>query len=132
MKHFYIFNGPAAIGKSKLMETLTNNYGGFHYIPCSLFPFVSDDAFIEDDFWFYNYDTQDYDREKIQEVIDLFESGEQVKFQQSIKYRDVCIIVCHESFYNKHVSYLIQFIKDYYKNCNKEEPAISYVEFKKM
>ena len=126
MKHIFIFNGEAATGKTKLCKMIASTYV---ITPIGMLQ-ATEDSFIVDDFWFYDNSKKDYNREKIRDTLSAMESGEQIKYEQCIKFRDKCIIVCHDS--REHVNYLIEYIKNYYQVQNKEIPNISYVEFSRV
>lgn len=126
MEHIFIFNGGTATGKTKLCSMIPSTY-----ITTQIGLIrATDDSLIVDDFWFYDNSKQDYDREKIRDTLSAIESGEQVKYEQLIIFRNKCIIVCHDS--REHINYLIEYIKHYYEVQNKKIPYISYVEFSKV
>ena len=113
MKHIFIFNGDKATGKTLLSKLLNTN-----------------DTIVEDNFWFYDPTKNDYQRDKIKSIIDNLETPKQVKFKDDIVYSNNLVIICQES--RIHIRFLTEFIKDYYRVFEKEQPLISYVKFSRV
>ena len=125
-KHIFIFNGSASTGKTELCKLITDS----EYLGFPNTTILAKKVLITDDFYFYDENKKDYDREKIRNLLNDIESLLQFKFTDKKVSLKKAIIVCNTN--REHIQYLIDYIKNYYEVMSKETPDISYVEFSKM